>query len=244
MLVMLSVMEQLSSRPRGGSGRLAGERGGPAARVSRQRVHAWLVRYERGGLPRSPIARIDRYLPPPDPCRDRGPDLRAPARAPGMGGHAGSSITSAASASSPFRLDRRIYRCLRRHGLIELRRRRKRRDAFRRWERERPMQLWKMDVMGGVLLDDDTQLKVVTRVDDYSHLCVAAGLVTPISISQARRYVQSSCRGRLSPQPPASLVVHLYAWGASSQLRCQDALPAYQVQWTRLQRASPSVHTM
>ncbi|HEX6580018.1 MAG TPA: hypothetical protein VF195_04020, partial [Actinomycetota bacterium] len=45
-----------------------------------------------------------------------------------------------------------IYRCLKRHGLIELRRRRKRRDEFRRWERERPMQLWQMDVMGGVEL--------------------------------------------------------------------------------------------
>jgi hypothetical protein len=51
---------------------------------------------------------------------------------------------------------------LKRHGLIELRRRRKRRDEFRRWERDRPMQLWQMDVMGGVLLDDDTELKVLT----------------------------------------------------------------------------------
>lgn len=42
-----------------------------------------------------------------------------------------------------------IYRCLKRHNLIELRRRKKRRDEFRRWERERPMQLWQMDVMSG-----------------------------------------------------------------------------------------------
>jgi len=71
-----------------------------------------------------------------------------------------------------------IYRCLRRHGLIELRRRRRRRDEFRRWERERPMQLWQMDVMGGVLLEDGTELKVLTGVDDHSRFCVAAGLVT------------------------------------------------------------------
>src|SRR5207244_7641603 len=70
-----------------------------------------------------------------------------------------------------------IYRCLKRHGLVELRRRRKRREEFRRWERDRPMQLWQMDVMGGVLLDDDTELKVVTGVDDHSRFCVAAGLV-------------------------------------------------------------------
>ena len=40
------------------------------------------------------------------------------------------------------------------------------------------MQLWQMDVMGGVLLHDDTELKVVTGVDDHSRFCIAAGLVT------------------------------------------------------------------
>jgi hypothetical protein len=34
-----------------------------------------------------------------------------------------------------------------------------------------------MDVMGGVFLQDDTELKVVTGVDDHSRFCVAAGLV-------------------------------------------------------------------
>jgi hypothetical protein len=40
------------------------------------------------------------------------------------------------------------------------------------------MQLWQMDVMGGVELDDGTELKVVTGIDDHSRFCVAAGLVT------------------------------------------------------------------
>lgn len=40
------------------------------------------------------------------------------------------------------------------------------------------MQLWQMDVRGGVVLDDDTELKVVTGVDDHSRSCVAAGLLT------------------------------------------------------------------
>jgi transposase InsO family protein len=39
------------------------------------------------------------------------------------------------------------------------------------------MQLWQMDVMGGVLLEDGTELKVVTGIDDHSRFCVAAGLV-------------------------------------------------------------------
>ena len=39
-----------------------------------------------------------------------------------------------------------IYRCLKRHNLIELRRRRKRRDEFRRFERDRAMQLWQQSI--------------------------------------------------------------------------------------------------
>lgn len=31
--------------------------------------------------------------------------------------------------------------------------------------------------MGGVLLDDGSELKVVTGIDDHSRFCVAAGLV-------------------------------------------------------------------
>jgi hypothetical protein len=39
------------------------------------------------------------------------------------------------------------------------------------------MELWQMDVMGGVLLDDATELKVVTGIDDHSRFCVIAKLV-------------------------------------------------------------------
>jgi transposase InsO family protein len=149
----------------------------PGAWVSRQSVHTWIARYEGGGLG----ALADRSHRPascphqiPPETEARICELRR--QHPGWGprriehqlGRAG--IEPVPSRSS-------IYRCLRRHGLIELRRRRKRREEFRRFERDRPMQLWQMDVMGGVLLDDDTELKVVTGVDDHSRFCVAAGLV-------------------------------------------------------------------
>jgi transposase InsO family protein len=39
------------------------------------------------------------------------------------------------------------------------------------------MQLWQMDVMGGVKLDDGTELKIVTGGDDHSRFCIVAGLV-------------------------------------------------------------------
>jgi len=38
-----------------------------------------------------------------------------------------------------------------------------------------------MDVMGGVVLDDGTELKVVTGIDDHRRFCVAAGLVRRVA---------------------------------------------------------------
>ncbi len=146
--------------------------------VSRQSVHNWIVRYQSGGL-----AALADHSHRPRSCSHQ---IAAAVEAriceirrehPGWGprriahelGRAG--VEPVPSRSS-------IYRCLRRHGLIELRRRRRRRDEYRRWERDRPMQLWQIDVMGGVMLDDDSELKVVTGVDDHSRFCVMAGLVT------------------------------------------------------------------
>ena len=40
-----------------------------------------------------------------------------------------------------------------------------------------PMELWQMDVVGGVLLDDGTECKVLTGVDDHSRYCVCAGIM-------------------------------------------------------------------
>ena len=45
-----------------------------------------------------------------------------------------------------------IYRALVRHGLVQVRKRRRRREDYRRWERSRAMELWQMYVMGRVFL--------------------------------------------------------------------------------------------
>jgi transposase len=146
--------------------------------VSRQTVHNWIARYEQGGL--ASLADRSRR---PNPCPHQ---IAAEVEAlicelrrehPGWGPRRIKPQLARASVD-PVPGRSSIYRCLRRHGLIELRRRRKRRDEFRRWERERRMQLWQMDVMGGVELDEGTELKVVTGIDDHSRFCVAAGLVT------------------------------------------------------------------
>jgi transposase InsO family protein len=83
-------------------------------------------------------------------------------------------LTGAGAAPVPSRSG--VYRALVRNGLIQPRVRRRRRD-YRRWERDRPMQLWQMDVMGEVRLASGRAAKLVTGVDDHSRFCVAAGMV-------------------------------------------------------------------
>jgi hypothetical protein len=68
------------------------------------------------------------------------------------------------------------YRVLVRHGLIEPGPRRRPRDSYLRWERDEPMALWQLDIVGGVFLADGTEAKVVTGVDDHSRYCVIAAV--------------------------------------------------------------------
>ena len=70
-----------------------------------------------------------------------------------------------------------IYRALVRHGLVEAKKRKRRREDYRRWERSRPMELWQMDVMGRVHLADGQEVKVVTGIDDHSRFLVCAKVV-------------------------------------------------------------------
>jgi hypothetical protein len=39
------------------------------------------------------------------------------------------------------------------------------------------MELWQLDIMGGVFLSDGTELKLVSGLDDHSRYCVVAQLV-------------------------------------------------------------------
>ena len=57
-----------------------------------------------------------------------------------------------------------VYRLLKRQGLIDPEARKPRDRKFRRWERGAAMELWQMDVVGGVLLADGTQAKILTGV--------------------------------------------------------------------------------
>lgn len=144
--------------------------------VDRRTLHRWLLRYANDGLP----ALADRSSKP-DRCPHQiSPETEAVIvslrRAhPGWGPRTILNILRRERDDVPSRSA--IYRCLVRHRLIEPKQRRRRRDDYKRWERSRAMELWQMDVMGGVYLTSGTQLSVVTGIDDHSRFCIAAKLV-------------------------------------------------------------------
>jgi transposase InsO family protein len=145
--------------------------------VSRQSVHAWIARYRQGGLggladrPKRPDTCPHRVSAEVEAavCEMRREHPRwGPARLVFELGKAGvSPVPSRMSA----------YRALARHGLIEPGARRRRKDSYQRWEREAPMALWQLDIMGGAFLADGTEAKIVTGVDDHSRYCVICQVV-------------------------------------------------------------------
>jgi transposase InsO family protein len=177
MLVELSVMEQryhavmevVSGAPVTEVARRYG--------VSRQAVHGWLGRYEREGpagladhshrpryQPRQLDAEIEALI-----CQLRGAHPRwGPRRLRFELGKAGVSPVPSRST---------VYRVLVRHGLVPARKRKRRRQDYKRWQREEPMQLWQMDVTGSVFLADGTECKLISGLDDCSRFCVIATVV-------------------------------------------------------------------
>ena len=145
--------------------------------VARQTVHRWLRRYAASGL----AGLVDRS-PTPDSCPHQMPavvearivELR---RAnPGWGPRT-LLFRLEAEGVEPLPGRSSVYRALVRHGLIEPEARRRRKADYKRWERARPMELWQMDVVGGVMLADGWKASIVSGIDDHSRFIVSALVV-------------------------------------------------------------------
>jgi transposase len=145
--------------------------------VSRQAVHRWLRWYEAQGLG----GLADRSHRPPRCSHQMDPAVevwvtetrrRNPDWGPRRLVH---EATRAGVRPIPSRSG--VYRALKRAGMIDPGARRRRDRRFKRWERGGAMELWQMDVVGGVLLADGTQSKVLTGLDDQSRFVVCAGVM-------------------------------------------------------------------
>jgi transposase InsO family protein len=145
--------------------------------VVRQTVHEWLRRYAAEGL--GGLAdRSSRPLSCPhqmDPVVEaRIVEMR---RAhPGWGPRTIRSWLERDDVS-PLPGRSSIERCLIRHGLVTPQARRRKRSDYIRWERARAMELWQMDVVGGVRIVDGSEAKVVSGLDDHSRFVVSAKVV-------------------------------------------------------------------
>jgi transposase InsO family protein len=147
--------------------------------VSRQSVHTWCVRYAADGL----AGLVDRSRRP-DSCAHqtdteievRVCELRRqhPRWGPRRITHE-IALLVPAGTRAPSRST--VARILLRNGLVEPRSRRRKRSDYLRWERAEPMQLWQLDIVGGLMLVDGTEAKIVTGVDDCSRFNVIASVV-------------------------------------------------------------------
>jgi transposase len=146
--------------------------------VSRQSVHSWLRRYEQGGL--GALANRSRR---PESCPHQvSAEIEAvvcelrrehPKWGPLRLAH---ELGKAGVVPVPSRMS--VYRVLVRHGLVEPEARKRPKSSYRRWERDEPMALWQLDIVGGAFLASGTEAKIVTGVDDHSRYCVIAAVVT------------------------------------------------------------------
>lgn len=151
--------------------------------VSRQTVHAWKSRYAESGL--AGLADRSRRS---GSCPHRASadvetavcEMRRKHRRWGPRRIAHELARSGFPPPLPSRMT--VYRILVRNHLLEPSARRRRREEYRRWERDAPMQLWQLDIVGGVMLVDVAtgelrEAKLVTSVDDHSRYGVIAQVV-------------------------------------------------------------------
>ncbi len=146
--------------------------------VSRQTVHAWLRRY--GGV--GGLANLADRSSRPAWCPHQMSPVTEARVVALRGQHPGWGPTRIRYQLGKEDVDplpgrSSVYRALVRHGLIDPAKRKRTRSEFRRWERGRAMELWQMDVMGGVRLVDGSEVKVVTGIDDHSRFVVCATVV-------------------------------------------------------------------
>ena len=162
--------------------------------VSRQTVHRWLRRYESDGLDGlEDRSHRPRSCPHQMPVKVEAALVALRQVHPHWGPKRLAweleqrGIVEAAPSPSA------IYRSLRRHGLVQGRKRRRRREDYKRWQRQRPMELWQLDVVGGIALANGRYLKMVSGVDDCSRFCVLATVVP----SETARAVVAAFSGAL-----------------------------------------------
>jgi transposase InsO family protein len=145
--------------------------------VSRKTVHAWLRKYEAGGLEGlADGSHRPRSCPHQMPAEVEVALVQMRRAQPSWGPRR-LVFELARAGVVPVPSESGVYRALARLGLIDPAARRPRDRRWRRWERGAPMELWQMDTVGGFVLADGRRAKALTGIDDHSRFCVSAFLM-------------------------------------------------------------------
>ena len=83
-------------------------------------------------------------------------------------------LATAGVASPPSRTT--VHRVLVRNGLV-CRQEQQHLRKYGRWQREAPMHLWQLDLVGGIYLADGRECKMLTGIDDHSRFVVVAAVM-------------------------------------------------------------------
>jgi transposase InsO family protein len=147
--------------------------------VSRQSVYTWKARHAAAGLdglreatrrPRTSPSRLAAEIEALV-CELRRAHPRWGARRIAF------EVAQRGVASAPSRAT--VHRVLVRNAMVTPRAQAHKRK-YRRWQRETPMALWQLDLVGGIYLADGRECKLLSGIDDHSrYVVVAAVLAVP-----------------------------------------------------------------
>jgi transposase InsO family protein len=159
--------------------------------VSRQSIYTWKAKYAAGGFE---ALRESSRRPRTSPTRIAS-DVEALAcemrRAhPRWGARRIShELTRTGVPAAPARAT--VHRILVRNGLVLPQEQRHQRK-YKRWQRETPMHLWQLDLVGGIYLADGRECKMLTGIDDHSrYVVIAEVLVTPSGRAVADAFLRA-----------------------------------------------------
>lgn len=144
--------------------------------VSRQSVYVWKAKHASGGIealrdvssrPRNSPARVAAEVEALV-CELRRAHPRWGARRIAF------ELSETGVPTPPSRAT--VHRILVRNGLVRHQEQQHRRK-YKRWQRETPMHLWQLDLVGGIYLADGRECKMLTGIDDHSRFVVVAAVL-------------------------------------------------------------------
>ena len=155
--------------------------------MSRQSVYSWRDRYQAGGIDGlRDASRRPRTSPSRLPAEVEALVCELRRAHPRWGAR---RIAWEAAQRGAERAPSRstVHRVLERNGLVVPQAQRHKRK-YKRWQRETPMALWQLDLVGGIYLADGRECKLLSGIDDHSRF------VVPPPSSRSRRGGRSRTR--------------------------------------------------